>query len=107
MQASKGNPLTRASGNCQSLLRILRAASTHYPLLRRFLSLLYRARCHQRIFHQIDTILCAGDFKQLMELAGTHEIDDLFIAEVDSCEVDSVSDDSRAIPRYSVHAFQV
>ena len=39
---------------------------------------------HNSIVHKIDTSLCAGDFQQLMKLANTKEIGDLFTGEVDS-----------------------
>ena len=77
-----GHPLTCASGHCKSLLRIVRAASTHYPLLRRFHRLIYLARQHDRDVHKIDASLCAADFKQLMELAAIKDLDDLFSEEV-------------------------
>ncbi len=74
-----GHPLACASGNCHSLLRILRAASTHYPVLRRFLFLLYRARHHHGVVHEIDTSLRATDYKRLMQLVGMKEnFSDLF-----------------------------
>ena len=80
----KGHPLTCTSGKCQSLLRILRKASVHHSILRRFLFLLYVARQHHLTVHAIDLCLCAADFKQLMELAGIEDYDHLFRCEVDA-----------------------
>ena len=63
-----GNPLpcSMVNAECDSSLRILRAAATHFPLLRRFVVLLYEA---MRLHHQldrIDTAQCAGDFSRLV-----------------------------------------
>ena len=56
----EGHPLVCFNdGNCVSKLRILRAASTHYPLLRNFL--------HDAVT-TIDNALCAADFHSLMEI---------------------------------------
>ena len=45
-----------------------RAASVHYPLLRRFLSGVYHAIKHHRIAVNFDEALCSGDFTCLMKL---------------------------------------
>ena len=54
--------------NCVSKLRILRAASTHYPLLRHFLYALYNAIKSNVHVTTIDNALCTGDFHSLMEI---------------------------------------
>ena len=93
-QRLMGHPLTCASGNCESLLRIVRAASTHYPLLRRFHRLMYVVRQQHWAVHKIDASLCAADFNQLMELAAIRDFDDLFSEEVNACsEYDDVVPD--------------
>ena len=93
-QRLMGHPLTCASRNCESLLRIVRAASTHYPLLRRFHRLMYVARQQHWAVHKIDASLCAADFNQLMELAAIKDFDDLFSEEVNACsEYDDVVPD--------------
>ena len=53
------------TSDCQSSLRALRAAATHFPQLRRFLHLLYEGIRHHRLLESIDTALCAGDFKTM------------------------------------------
>ncbi len=64
-----GHPLVCSNdGGCQSVLRILRAASTHYPVLRNFLHHVNTGiRCHMLVF-DIDKALRAGDFHTLMEI---------------------------------------
>ena len=61
-----GQPLPCATenSNSKSSLRILRAAATHFPLLRRLVVLLYEAIRLHRLLDNIDTRLCAGDFKK-------------------------------------------
>ena len=55
-------PCSMVNAECNSSPRILRAAATHFPLLRRFVVLLYEAiRLHHQL-DRIDTALCAGDF---------------------------------------------
>ena len=55
-----GHPLPCTS-DCQSSLRVLRAAATHFPQLRRLVYLLYDAIRQHRLLENIDTALCAGD----------------------------------------------
>ncbi len=54
-----GHPLVCSNdGGCRSTLRILRAASTHYPVLRNFLGHVHSAvRSHLRVY-DIDKALC-------------------------------------------------
>ena len=47
---------------------ILRAAATHYPLLRKFLHDVRTAIRSHVFVHNIDQAPCAGDFHGLMEL---------------------------------------
>ena len=49
-------------------LRIIRAAAVHYPLLRKFLNLLYQARWHHCRVLNLDNALCSADFQELMKL---------------------------------------
>ena len=62
-----GHPLPCTS-DCQSSLRALRAAATHFPQLRRFLHLLYEGIRQHRLLESIDTALCTGDFEKLSKL---------------------------------------
>ena len=72
------------NAECDSNLRILRAAATHFPLLRRFVVLLYEAiRLHHQL-DRIDNALCAGDFSSLVQLCGLSDYKVLFKA----CSVD-------------------
>ena len=52
-----GHPLPCTS-DCQSSLRVLRAAATHFPQLRRLVCLLYEAIRQHRLLESIDTALC-------------------------------------------------
>ena len=64
-----GHPLPCTS-DCQSSLRVLRAAATHFPQLRRLVCLLYDAIRKHRLLESIDIALCAGDFAKLSKLCG-------------------------------------
>ena len=64
-----GHPFPCSSmGSCGSQLRIISAAAVHYPLLRKFLNLLYLARWHHRRVLNLDNALCSADFRELMKL---------------------------------------
>ena len=79
-----GHPLPCAIGMCNSLLKTIRAAATHYPQLRRFLVLLYSARNHHRQIYTIDVALHLVDFDQLMEAAGISHCEELCQSECES-----------------------
>ena len=64
-----GHPLPCTS-DCQSNLRVLRVAATHFPQLRRLVCLLYEAIRQHRLLESIDTALCAGNFDRLSKLCG-------------------------------------
>ena len=81
-----GHPLPCAIGMCKSLLRSLRAAATHYPLLRRFLVLLYSVRNHHRQIYAIDEARHAVDFDGLMRVAGISDFEELCQSEYESCQ---------------------
>ena len=72
----KGHPLVCFLDNseCCSQLRILRAASTHYPVLRKFLHYIYTAITHHMYVYNIDLALRTGDYALLLQLT---EIDSL------------------------------
>ena len=78
----KGHSLICHIGSdCKSKLRILRAASTHYPVLRSFLRCVYSALNSHKNIASLDEALHRGDFNSLMR---DFEItfDDLFSNEV-------------------------
>ena len=60
--------LLPCTSDCQSSLRVLRAAATHFPQLRRLVCLLYDAIRQHRLLESIDTALCAGDLEKLLKL---------------------------------------
>ena len=66
----KGHPLVCYDNNtqCPSKLRILRAVSTHYPVLRNFLHGLYSGMRSHMYVATIDNALSPGDFHSLMEI---------------------------------------
>ena len=74
----EGHPLVCFNdSNCVSKLRILRAASTHYPVLRNFLHALYNAIKSNVHVTTIDNALCAADFHSLMEITKIEGFDSL------------------------------
>ena len=94
-----GHPLPCATvnSNCKSSLRILRAAATHFPLLRRLVVLLYEAIRLHRLLDNIDTGLCAGDFKKLVQTCDIEDYKVLFSASsisADAVSVNAVADDT-------------
>ena len=92
-----GHPLSCTTGMCSSQLRILRAASAHYPVLRQFLWLIYVCRKQHRAVFSVDHALCTADFDQLMQLSDVSEVTDLFGSDLDeesSCEDCSVIPDN-------------
>ena len=81
----KGHPLICSIGTgCKSQLRILRAAATHYPLLRKFLHDVHTAIRSHVFVHDIDQALCAGDFRALMELTEMTDFETMLTNDVES-----------------------
>jgi hypothetical protein len=71
-----GHPLVcHNDGGCKNILRIIRAASTHYPILRKFLRMIYAAIDDDRVINAIDRALEAGNFQRL-----------LWACKIDSCD---------------------
>ena len=65
----KGHPIVCYSGDyCTSNLRILRAASTHFPVLRRFLAHVTSALSAHRIVCDIDNALKNGNHQRLLQI---------------------------------------
>ena len=81
----KGHSLLCFTGDeCNSKLRILRAASTHYAVLRSFLHAVYDAiRNHKRVA-QLDAALHSGDFTYLMRACEIDSYESLLSNEVQS-----------------------
>ena len=65
-----GHPQPCTARTCQNKLRLLRAASVHYPLLRRLLENVYMARCCHNFVKSIDEALHTGTFNGLCKLNG-------------------------------------
>ena len=64
-----GHPGHEDDGTCKSKLRILRAASPHYPMLRTFLRNIYQARNYDDAVSLIDQALSEGDVDALIKIA--------------------------------------
>ena len=80
-----GHPIVCSNdGGCKSKLRILRAASTHYPVLGNLLHHVNDAVRSSSCVDDIDEALCAGDFHALMELTKVDDFDTLFSNDVES-----------------------
>ena len=81
----RGHPLVCFNdGGCCSTLRILRAASTHYGVLRTFLNHMYSAITSHLVVLNIDKALHAGDFHSLMEIAKVHDFAVLLTNDLDT-----------------------
>ena len=63
-----GHPIPCSVHVCDSQLCRIRAASTHFPRLHRFLVLVYAARRYHRQISDVDMALRTADFARLMEL---------------------------------------
>ena len=87
-----GHPINCELPECSSPLRVIRAASPHFPVLRAFTRLLYKARkCHMNIL-AIDSALSSGSIDELIPFLGLKEnLSDLF--SVDGVEHPVVSED--------------
>lgn len=72
-----GHPLPCASDMCNSKLQILRAASVHYPALRKLLHIVYITRKHHTTVAQIDNALCTYNYKTLCNFLCVEECEDL------------------------------
>ena len=73
-----------SSGGCQSKLRVLRAAATHFPVLRQLLHDVHSAiRSHTGVF-DIGKVLCSGNFQRLMQITNVDKLDALLSNDVNS-----------------------
>ena len=65
----RGHPIVCYTGDsCTSTLRILRAASTHFPVLRKFLSHVSDALIAHKIVYEIGSALKNGNHQSLMRI---------------------------------------
>ena len=75
----QGHPLICSNDSgCSSKLRILRAASAHFPVLRTLQRNLYSALSSHRCIDSLDKALSAGDFQALLAVTKTDGFEDLF-----------------------------
>ena len=74
-----GHPIYCELPECSSPLRIIRAAMPHFPALRTFTRLLYKAcKCHMTIL-AIDSALASGNIEELIPFMGMKDnLSDLF-----------------------------
>ena len=74
----KGHPIVCYTGDsCTSTLRILRAASTHFPVLRKFLVHVTTALTCHKIVCSIDNALQCGNYKKLMQITDVKKVETL------------------------------
>ena len=72
-----GHPLPCSSGMYSSKLRVLRAASLHYPVLQKLLHSVYMARkCHNTVT-MVDSGLSTSDYQLLCNLVQVSEYENL------------------------------
>eukprot|EP00731_Ephydatia_muelleri_P006128 Em0003g376a len=74
-----GHPIYCELPECSSPLRLIRAAMPHFPALRTFTRLLYKAcKCHMTIL-AIDSALASGNIEELIPFMGMKDnLSDLF-----------------------------
>ena len=84
---------------CTSKLRILRAASTHFPVLRRFLGALYRAINSHNLICDMDKALCEGDFHYLMSATGSNDFKSVLSNIIDMSSAQSAPNKSSGFRR--------
>ena len=93
-------PCAKVNSHCESSLRILRAAATHFPLLRRLVVSVYEAIRQHRLLESIDVGLCAGDFEKLLEICRIEDCKVLFSASsCDASSIDALADSTDQLIR--------
>ena len=81
----RGHPLVCfLDSGCCSKLRILRSASVHYPVLRRFLRALYKALDSHNQVCDMDKALASGDFQSLLSVTGSDGFDSILSNSIDT-----------------------
>ena len=71
----RGHPIVCYNGElCTSVLRILRAASTHFPVLRKFLAHVTTALSAHRSVCDIDSALKNGNHRSLIKFSGVKSL---------------------------------
>ena len=78
----KGHPIVCYSGSSQ--LRILRAASTHFTVLRKFLLDVHCSISSHKCVIDIDEALNAGNYNKLMKVLNINKVESLLSNDVDS-----------------------
>ena len=78
MQRKGHSSLCFTDDECNSQLRILRAASTHFSVLRSFLRALYKAIGSPKHVADLDALLHQGHFASLMKACAIDSYDTLF-----------------------------
>ena len=78
MQRKGHSSLCVTDDECNSQLRILRAASTHFSVLRSFLRALYKAIASHKHVADLDALLHQGHFASLMKACAIDSYDTLF-----------------------------
>ena len=74
--ALKGHPIVCYTGDsCTSTLRILRAASTHFPVLRKFLVHVTTALSCHKIVCSIDNAMQCSNYKKLMQFTDVKKVE--------------------------------
>ena len=73
-----GHPISCEMLSCTCPLRVIRAASTHYPMLRRYLWLLYSVRKHHRAVARIDKALSSGNVQEVVHTLGFADLSLVF-----------------------------
>ena len=81
----KGHPLVCSNdGGCQSKLRVLRAATTHFPVLRKLLRQVHSAITNHKCVFEIDKALCTGNYETLMNFVDIKKFESLLCNDVEA-----------------------
>ena len=73
-----GDPISCEMLSCACPLRVIRAASTHYPMLRRFLWLLYSVHKSHLTVARIDEALSSGNVQEVVHTLGFADLSLVF-----------------------------
>ena len=94
-----GHPLVcHNEGGCKSTLRILRSASTHYPVLRNFLKKVYKALTYNHMINNIDNALCSNNIQSIMKICKIADYVAMLALEVDDDDDDSIDPSGSVYP---------
>ena len=74
-----GHPISCEMLSCACPLRVIRASSTHYPILRRFMWLVYSVRkSHLAVVAHIDKALSSGNVEEVVHTLGFSDLSLVF-----------------------------